>query len=205
MREVKGCSSETVARTPCRWVLLRTLNRSGINTLPWLTLTGISFPDFFIGVSRWLYIETFSYPLWNDYTSWSQIYHNLWNISRSSRNRSILFHHHNTVSSKFSIRLLDLSFWRPPNNFYFGFFHWQTKYYLLTYFFNLVDNLPDCGFQNADCVIFELGFHLWLWEFSFSILERTPKNSPPLAGGDGGEGERRDHIHPHPNPLPSMA
>jgi len=28
------------------------------------------------------------------------------------------------------------------------------------------------------------------------------RNTPPLVGGDDGEGEL-DSVHPHPNPLPS--
>lgn len=39
-------------------------------------------------------------------------------------------------------------------------------------FFERVDNLPDCGFRNADCGIFELGFLRTLYSRVFMSIEK---------------------------------
>jgi hypothetical protein len=44
------------------------------------------------------------------------------------------------------------------------------------------------------------------FEKTFHILTRNkmaPGLSPPLAGGDEGEGDKQIHFHPHPFPPPS--
>jgi hypothetical protein len=41
--------------------------------------------------------------------------------------------------------------------------------------------------------------------FLLTFFQYTPKTSPPLVGGDEGEGESKGlySVHPHPHPPPS--